>query len=288
MSLQVQAFFHQDTSTLSYLIFDEQAKEAAIIDPALDFDYAAGRTNTEFADQLIQAVRDNDLSLKWILETHAHADHLTAARHIRAELGGKIAIGAGITQVQQTFQRLFNLGDMQDVRGRDFDHLFAQGDTFTVGRFQGRVITTPGHTNDSLTYLIDGNAFVGDSLFMPDAGTARCDFPGGSAKLLFDSVQKLYALDDDTRIYVCHDYQPEGRELRYMATVGEHKASNIHISADTNVEEFVKKRQKRDKTLGMPRLIIPSIQVNIRAGELPPAEDNGVHYLKVPVNLLGK
>ncbi|ALS97877.1 MBL fold metallo-hydrolase [Lacimicrobium alkaliphilum] len=287
MSLQVQAFFHQDTSTLSYLVFDEQAREAAIIDPALDFDYAAGHTNTEFADQLIQAVKDNELSLKWILETHAHADHLTAAQHIRAQLGGKIAIGSGITKVQENFQRLFNLGDKQDVQGRDFDHLFAEGDTFTVGRFHGRVITTPGHTNDSLTYLIGGNAFVGDSLFMPDAGTARCDFPGGSAELLFESVQKLYALDDDTRIYVCHDYQPEGRSLRYVATVAEHKANNIHINKDTTVEEFVQKRNKRDKTLGMPRLIIPSIQVNIRAGELPPAENNGVHYLKVPVNLLG-
>lgn len=288
MSLKVQAFFHQDTSTLSYLIFDAEQKEAAIIDPALDFDYAAGHTSTEFADQLIQAVAEKQLTLKWILETHAHADHLTAAQHIRAKLGGKIAIGSGITKVQENFQRLFNLGDTQDVQGLDFDHLFAEGDTFSVGRFQGRVITTPGHTNDSLTYLIDGNAFVGDSLFMPDAGTARCDFPGGNAELLFESVQKLYALGDDTRIYVCHDYQPEGRELRYMATVAEHKASNIHINASTSVEEFVQKREKRDKTLGMPRLIIPSIQVNIRAGELPPAEDNGVHYMKVPVNLLGK
>lgn len=287
MSLQVQAFFHQDTSTLSYLIFDEQAKEAAIIDPALDFDYAAGHTDTAFADKLINAVEEKQLSLKWILETHAHADHLTAAQHIRAKLGGKIAIGVGITQVQRTFQGLFNLGSAQNTEGKDFDQLFAQGDTFTIGRYQGVVISTPGHTNDSLTYLIDGNAFVGDSLFMPDAGTARCDFPGGSAELLFESVQKLYALDDDTRIFVCHDYQPQGRELRYVATVAEHKANNIHINAATTVEEFVQKRQQRDKTLGMPRLIIPSIQVNIRAGALPVAEDNGIHYLKVPVNLLG-
>ncbi|MBN7824811.1 MBL fold metallo-hydrolase [Bowmanella dokdonensis] len=288
MSIQVQAFFHQPTSTLSYVIRDPQSGEAAVIDPALDFEQASGHTGTEFADQLIDYIRQHKLKLVWILETHAHADHLTAAQYIKQQLGGRIAIGRGIARVQQTFSEIFNLKDSLKADGSDFDHLFEEGDDFKLGAIRGQVLATPGHTNDSLTYLIDGNAFVGDSLFMPDAGTARCDFPGGSPELLYASVQKLYALPDDTRIYVCHDYQPGGRELKYVATVAEHKRANVHIGETTKTAEFVDKRSRRDKTLGLPRLILPSIQVNIRAGKMPPQEDNGVSYLKLPLNLLGK
>lgn len=288
MTLHVETFFHQDSSTLTYVIHDPHSLEAAIIDPALDFDYASGRSQTAFADSLIDYVEAQHLRVKWILETHAHADHLTAAQYLKSQLGGKIAIGQGIAKVQHTFQGIFNLHDSLQTDGSDFDHLFSEGDHFFLGDIQGQVLATPGHTNDSLSYVIDGNAFVGDSLFMPDAGTARCDFPGGSAALLYHSVQKLYALGDDTRIYVGHDYQPEGRALAYMATVAEHKAHNIHISSETSEADFVHKRQTRDATLAVPRLIVPSIQVNIRAGKWPAAEDNGQVYLKVPVNLLGR
>ncbi|MBT1065749.1 MBL fold metallo-hydrolase [Bowmanella sp. Y26] len=287
MALHVETFFHQDSSTLSYVIYDPHSGEAAIIDPALDFDYASGRSHTAFADSLISYVETQGLQLKWILETHAHADHLTAAQYLKSKLGGVIAIGKGIAKVQHTFQGIFNLHDSLQTDGSDFDHLFDEGDNFCLGDIQGKVLATPGHTNDSLSYVIDGNAFVGDSLFMPDAGTARCDFPGGSAALLYQSVQKLYALGDDMRIYVGHDYQPEGRALAYMATVAEHKAHNVHISSDTSEATFVHRRQSRDATLAVPRLIVPSIQVNIRAGKWPEAEDNGQVYLKVPVNLLG-
>ncbi|MDF2180084.1 MBL fold metallo-hydrolase [Aliiglaciecola sp. CAU 1673] len=286
MNLQVRAFFHTQTSTLTYVIHDPLTLEAAVIDPVLDFDGASGRSGTSFADQVIEYVLATKLHLKWILETHAHADHLTGAQHVKARLGGQIAIGCGITQVQSTFQDIFNLGDSLNTDGRDFDHLFEEGDSFSLGQIEGRVLATPGHTNDSLSYVIDGNAFVGDSLFMPDAGTARCDFPGGSARTLFQSVQKLYALGDDVRIHVCHDYQPGGREMAYVATVREHKKANIHIKADTLEQDFVQKRESRDKTLDMPKLIIPSLQVNIRAGHWPAPETNGVVYLKLPINRL--
>ncbi|GAA0365762.1 MBL fold metallo-hydrolase [Bowmanella denitrificans] len=288
MALRVDTFFHQDSSTLSYILSDPDSGEAAIIDPVLDFDYAAGRSHTAFADRLIEHVAHQNLQVKWILETHAHADHLTAAQYLKTKLGGLIAIGQGITKVQRTFQSIFNLHDSLPLDGSDFDHLFYEGDKFSLGDMQGTVLATPGHTNDSLSYVIDGNAFVGDSLFMPDAGTARCDFPGGSAALLYQSVQKLYALGDDIRIYVGHDYQPQGRALAYMATVAEHKAHNIHISAKTSEAVFVQTRQTRDVTLAVPRLIVPSIQVNIRAGKWPEPEDNGQIYLKVPVNMLGQ
>lgn len=287
MTLQVQAFFHHQTSTLTYVIHDPSTLEAAVIDPVLDFDGASGRVSTVFIDQVLDYLMAGKMQLKWILETHAHADHLTGAQHVKAKMGGRIAIGRGITQVQRTFQRIFNLGHNLDPDGRDFDHLFDDGDTFYLGQIEGRVLATPGHTNDSLSYVIDGNAFVGDSLFMPDAGTARCDFPGGSAYTLYHSVQKLYALGDHVRIYVGHDYQPNGRALAYVATVGEHKKANIHIRAGTEEQEFVQKRQQRDQSLAMPNLIIPSLQVNIRAGHWPPAEDNGVVYLKLPINRLG-
>ncbi|MDN4500799.1 MBL fold metallo-hydrolase [Alteromonadaceae bacterium BrNp21-10] len=288
MSVQVEGFYHEDTSTLSYVVFDAVSAEAAVIDPVMDFDYASGHSHFESADSLIAFLANKKLQLKWILETHAHADHLSAAQYIKQHCGGKIAIGQGIVQVQKTFADIYHLGKTLNTDGSDFDHLFNEGDTFTLGEFSGRVIATPGHTNDSLTYLIEGNAFVGDSLFMPDAGTARCDFPGGSAEVLYQSVQKLYQLPDDTRLYVSHDYQPDDRELRFVATVAEHKQSNIHISANTAVSEFSQKRQTRDATLDMPRLIIPSIQVNIRAGRFPEPEQNGVSYLKLPINYFGQ
>lgn len=288
MAIQVEAFFHQDTSTLSYIVYDQDSKEAAIIDPVLDFDYASGQTATNFAQQLLDFVSKQHLSLKWILETHAHADHLTAAQYIKQQVGGQIAIGGGITKVQDTFQKIYNLAGSIKTDGSDFDRLFSEGDTFNLGVYTGQVLATPGHTNDSLSYVIDGHAFVGDSLFMPDAGTARCDFPGGSAAILFQSVQKLYALPDDTLIYVSHDYQPNGRELAYVASVAEHKSTNVHINTNTQEAEFIQVRQTRDATLGMPHLILPSIQVNIRAGHFPDAEDNGVSYLKLPVNLVGR
>ncbi|AWL12470.1 putative metallo-hydrolase [Saliniradius amylolyticus] len=287
MTINVQHFYHEDTGTLTYVIHEPSSAEAAVIDPVLDFDYAAGRTDTTSIDAIVAYLRQNRLTLKWVLETHAHADHLTAAQHLKKQLGGTIAIGRGITQVQSTFCEVFNLGEEQDVTGRDFDHLFAEGEHFSLGSVEGQILATPGHTNDSISYVIDGNAFVGDTLFMPDAGTARCDFPGGSASLLYQSIQKLYALGDEIKIWACHDYKPEGRELRYMATVAEHKANNIHVNADTSEAAFVEKREARDATLAMPRLIVPSIQVNIRAGLLPEPESNGVRYLKVPLNHLG-
>ncbi|WP_416305893.1 MBL fold metallo-hydrolase [Neptunicella sp. SCSIO 80796] len=287
MSVQVEAFFHQHTSTLSYVVYDQDSKYAAVIDPVLDFDYASGHTDTRFAEQLLDFLDSRQLRLQWILETHAHADHLTAAQYVKAKAGGRIAIGGGITKVQSTFQKIYNLADSIQTDGSDFDLLFNEGDTFRLGNSTGQILATPGHTNDSLTYLIDGHAFVGDSLFMPDAGTARCDFPGGSAATLFQSVKKLYQLPDETLIYVSHDYQPNGRELKFVASVAEHKQANVHINAETAEAEFIQIRQTRDATLGMPNLIMPSIQVNIRAGHFPKPEDNGVSYLKLPVNGLG-
>lgn len=284
MSIQVHAFYHHQSGTLSYLLQEMNSAEAAIIDPVMDFDYSAGHSHFEFADQLVHYVQQHQLQLRWILETHAHADHLSAAQYIKQQLGGQIAIGQGITKVQQTFSEIFNLQGQLNTDGSDFDQLFNDGDEFYLGEEKGVVMATPGHTNDSLSYLIDGNAFVGDSLFMPDAGTARCDFPGGSAATLYASVKRLYQLPDTTRIYIGHDYQPNDRELRYMATVAEHKVNNIHIQADTDEQQFVAVRQKRDATLAVPDLIIPSIQVNIRAGNFPPPEDNGQLYLKVPIN----
>lgn len=285
MSLNVKPFFHQPSSTLCYVVYCSQTKQAAIIDPAYDFDYASGRVSTEFSQQIINFVKTEQLVIEWILETHAHAEHLTSAQYLKAQLGGKIAIGGGITKVQTTFKSILNLAEYQDVTGIDFDILLATDEQIQLGDYPIKIIASPGHTNDSISYLIDGNLFVGDTLFMPDAGTARCDFPGGSAAKLFDTVQSFYQLPDDTKVWVCHDYQPNGRELKYVASIAEHKQQNIHINAQTTLAEFVNKRESRDATLGMPKLIYPSIQINIRAGKMPPAEQNGTSYIKVPMKL---
>ena len=285
MSIVVKPFFHQPSSTLCYVVYCVHSKPAAIIDPAYDFDYASGTVSTEFSQSIIQFVQTEKLQVEWILETHAHAEHLTSAQYLQAQLGGKIAIGGGITKVQSTFKNILNLADYQDIEGLDFDLLLTADEHIQLGNYPIKVIASPGHTNDSVSYLIDGNLFVGDTLFMPDAGTARCDFPGGSAAKLFDTVQKFYQLPDETKVWVCHDYQPNGRELRYVANIAEHKQHNIHINSATTLAEFVAKRENRDATLGMPKLIYPSIQINIRAGKMPPAEQNGTSYIKVPMKL---
>lgn len=283
---RVLPFHHADTGTWSYLVSDPGTGAAAIIDPVLDFDAKSGRTRTDSADALIARARADGLALHWILETHAHADHLSAAPHVRRELGGRLGIGSGIREVQATFKPIFNLEPGFATDGSQFDHLFADGEAFAVGAITARVIATPGHTNDSVSYLIGEALFTGDSLFMPDGGTARCDFPGGNAGTLFRSIQRLYLLPDDTRVFVCHDYGPGGRAPACETSIGAQKAGNIHVRADTHEIDFVKLRQARDATLAMPALILPSVQVNIRAGELPPAEDNGVRYLKLPLDLL--
>lgn len=284
MAPTIKAFLHEPSSTYSYVVSDPESRRAAIIDPALDFDSNSGRSGTDSADHLIQYVRDHDLTVDWILETHAHADHISAAPHVRQQLGGRVAIGQGICEVQQRFKRLFNLEPEFPVDGSQFDHLFADNDTFRIGVLQARVIATPGHTSDSLSYLIGDAVFVGDSLFMPDGGTARCDFPGGDAHTLYRSTQRLFELPDATRVFVCHDYQPNGREPRCQSSIGEQRRDNIHVGAGTSEQAFVAMREQRDQTLPMPTLILPAIQVNIRAGHWPPAESNGTHYLKLPVD----
>ena len=282
---QIQAFFDEATNTITYLLRDPGSNACAVIDSVLDFDYASGRTDTRSADAVIQAIKDQGLDLQWILETHVHADHLSAAPYIQQALGGRIGIGARITTVQETFGKIFNEGTEFQRDGSQFDRLFVEGDTFDIGQLRGSVLHTPGHTPACLTYVIGDAGFVGDTLFMPDFGTARCDFPGGSADVMFDSVQKILALPDETRIFVGHDYKAPGRDsYAWETTVGAQKALNIHIGAGKSRAEFVALRQARDATLAMPRLIIPSLQVNMRAGQMPEPEENGVSYLKVPVN----
>ncbi|GHG69003.1 MBL fold metallo-hydrolase [Alishewanella longhuensis] len=283
-SLHIEMFFDQDSATFSYVVADLESKQAAIIDPVLNYDAAAGLVSTEDADKLLSYLQVNGWQLQWILETHAHADHLSAAHYLKQKTGASIAIGEGIRKVQQTFKVVFNIADTElQAKGDYFDKLFADNEQFTIGSLQATVVNTPGHTNDSVSYLIAGHLFVGDSLFMPDAGTARCDFPGGDAHILFRSIQRIYQLPEDTVIYMCHDYQPNGRELKYKTTVLEQKNSNIHVKADTAEADFVAKREARDKTLAVPRLIYPSVQVNIRGGQLPKAEDNGQRYIKIPL-----
>lgn len=283
---EVHAVHHEETGTFSYVVHDPACREAAIIDPVLDFDSAAARTATTTADALIEHVRALDLKVIWILETHAHADHLSAAPYLQEQLGGRIGIGRGITAVQNTFRDVLNLGDELQPDGSQFDHLFEDDERFTIGKLTARVIATPGHTSDSVTYLIGDAAFVGDSLFMPDAGTARCDFPGGDAQILWASTRRLFDLPEQTRMFMCHDYGPNGREIRWETSVGEQKKSNIHVGEGKTLDEFVVLRKARDATLGMPKLILPAIQVNIRAGRFPQAEDDGTVFLKLPVNTL--
>ncbi|MGO4909747.1 MBL fold metallo-hydrolase [Pseudorhodobacter sp. W20_MBD10_FR17] len=281
----IHAFFDEATNTLTYVVREPNGRACAIIDSVLDFDYASGRTDTRSADAVVAFIRAENLDLQWILETHVHADHLSAAPYIQERLGGKIGIGQRITVVQDTFGKVFNEGTRFQRDGSQFDKLFEQGDSFMIGQMRVDVLHTPGHTPACLTYVVGDAAFVGDTLFMPDFGTARCDFPGGSSATLFDSVQKILALPDETRIFVGHDYKAPGRdEFAWETTVGAQKTLNVHIGAGKSKEEFMAMRDARDATLAMPRLIIPSLQVNMRAGQMPEPEENGQTYLKVPVN----
>ena len=286
MHPDVTAFFDDATNTVSYVVREPEGSACAVIDSVLDFDHASGRTDTASADRIIAHVRDQGLDCQWVLETHVHADHLSAAPYVQTQLGGKIGIGANITVVQDVFGKVFNEGTEFQRDGSQFDQLFREGDSFHIGQLRGDVLHTPGHTPACMTYVIGDAAFVGDTVFMPDFGTARCDFPGGSAEELYGSIQKILALPDETRIFVGHDYKAPGRDdYAWESTVAEHKARNVHI-ADRSLDEFVKMREERDATLGMPKLIVPSIQINMRAGKIPPAEDNGTTYLKLPVNTL--
>ncbi len=283
----VKAFFDEATFTVSYVVREPHGSACAIIDSVLGFDHASGRTNTDSADRIVDYIRAGDLTVEWILESHVHADHLSAAPYLQEKLGGKIGIGDRITVVQDTFGKVFNEGTEFQRDGSQFDALFKQGDSFHIGQMRGDVLHTPGHTPACLTYVIGDAAFVGDTLFMPDFGTARCDFPGGSSETLFNSIQKILALPDDTRIFVGHDYKAPGRdEFAWETTVGEQKALNIHVGAGKKVEDFVRMRDERDATLDMPRLILPSLQVNMRAGQMPPADEKGDVFLKIPVNKL--
>lgn len=280
----VQSFFHEDTSTFTHVVYDRPGGRAAIVDPVLDFDGASGRTGTQSADEVIAFVQREQLTLDWILETHAHADHLSAAPHVKRRLGGQIAIGAPIQRVQGVFKKLFHLEEGFAADGSQFDHLFADGDTFQIGTLTATVWHVPGHTPADMAYQVGDAVFVGDTIFPPDVGTARCDFPGGDAHQLYQSVQRLLALPDDTRLFMCHDYPPTDRSPQGMCTVGQQRQRNIHVREGIDEASFVAMRQARDATLAMPRLILPSVQVNIRAGEMPPAEADGRHYLKLPIN----
>ncbi|MCE8018116.1 MBL fold metallo-hydrolase [Halomonas sp. MCCC 1A17488] len=281
----VTHFFDEPTNTFSYVVRDPDSRACAILDSVLDFDYAAGRTDTRSAEAIVAFIQREGLKVEWILETHVHADHLSAAPYLHGKLGGKTGIGARITVVQEVFGKAFNAGTEFARDGSQFDRLFEEGDTFAIGNLEGRVLHTPGHTPACLTYVIGDAAFVGDTLFMPDYGTARCDFPGGDARTLYQSIQKVLALPGETRLFLCHDYRaPEREAYQHETTVAEQRAHNVHVHEGISEEEFVRMRTERDATLDMPRLILPSVQVNMRAGHMPPPEDNGQVYLKVPIN----
>ena len=286
-AITTHAFFDPGTWTVTYVLADTGSGRAAIIDPVLDYDFKSGRTSTTSADQVLAYVADRGLHIDWILETHAHADHLSAAHYLRDRVGGRIGIGENITGVQSTFKAIFNMERSFLPDGSQFDHLFKDGETFMIGDAQATAMWVPGHTPADMAYLIDGSVFVGDTLFMPDVGTARADFPGGDAHRLYQSIHKLLALPAQTKIFVCHDYAPESRAAAWQSTVGEQRAKNIHVHDGISEDAFVAMRSARDATLGMPTLILPAIQVNVRAGEMPPPEANGVVYLKIPVNTLG-
>jgi glyoxylase-like metal-dependent hydrolase (beta-lactamase superfamily II) len=283
----VKAFFDEATFTISYVVSDPATKKAAIVDSVLDYDPKSGRTTTDSADAVIAYVREQGLDVDWILETHVHADHLSAAPYLKEQLGGSLAIGRNITVVQNVFGKVFNAGTEFERDGSQFDHLFEDGEQFAIGSIQAKAMHTPGHTPACMTFVIGDAGFVGDTIFMPDFGTARCDFPGGDAAQLYESIQKIFALPDETRLFMCHDYKAPGRdEYAWETTVGEEKARNIHVGAGSSQDSFVKMRTARDATLDMPVLILPSVQVNMRAGEMPPPEDNGVRYMKIPINAL--
>ncbi|UIN23705.1 MBL fold metallo-hydrolase [Herbaspirillum frisingense] len=286
--LHIEGHFDPATSTVSYIVLDRSTGQCALLDSVLDYDPKSGRTATASADLLIRRVQELGASVQWILETHAHADHLSAAPYLKRKLGGRIAIGEHIRQVQGVFGKLFNAGGDFARDGSQFDHLFADGERFQIGELHARVMHTPGHTPACITYVVEEAgevaAFVGDTLFMPDYGTARCDFPGGNARTLFRSIHEVLSLPAHTRIYLCHDYPPNGRALQFETTVAEERQNNIHVRDGISEEEFVTMRSARDATLGMPVLLLPSVQVNMRAGQLPPPEDNGVRYLKIPLD----
>ena len=281
-----EAFFDPKTYTVTYVVWDPSTRHAAVIDPVLDYDCKSGHTGTASADQVLACVAENALQVDWILETHAHADHLSGARYLQQRLGGKVAIAENIRLVQATFKKLYNLerGFLPD--GSQFDHLFKDGETFMIGGVEATAMLVPGHTPADMAYLIGGSVFVGDTLLMPDVGSARADFPGGDAHQLYGSMRRLLALPPETTMYVCHDYPPATREARWKTTVAEQKVHNIHVRDGIGEDEFVTMRQARDATLDVPRLILPSIQVNVRAGHLPPADENGVSYLRIPLNAL--
>lgn len=292
---QIRSFFDPATATVTHVVSCPATRRAAIVDPVLDYDPKSGRTSRANADEVIAYVREAGLTVDWLLETHAHADHLSAAPYLQAELGGRIAIGAHIAQVQAVFRRVFHDDDIP-LQGQPFDHLFQDGDAFSIGQLPVRVMHTPGHTPACLTYLVEGDdgidAFIGDTLFMPDYGSARCDFPGGDAATLYRSVRTLLSLPPQTRLHLCHDYPPtgpDGRPLRapkWVCTVAEQRAANVHLHDGVAEADFVAMRHKRDATLAMPVLLLPSIQVNVRAGRMPAAESDGRHYLKIPVDVL--
>ena len=285
MGPDITAFFDAATNTISYIVCDPNGSACAVIDSVLDFDFASGRTDTRSADKLINFVKEKKLDVQWLLESHVHADHLSAAPYIQMKVGGKIGIGSHITDVQETFGKIFNEGTEFQRDGSQFDKLFVEGDTFHIGQLRGDVLHTPGHTPACMTYVIGDAAFVGDTLFMPDFGTARCDFPGGSSENLFSSIQKILSLPDATRIFVGHDYKAPGREhYAWETTVGEQKKKNIHIKSGKSKEDFVKLRDERDAKLAMPKLIVPSLQINMRAGNMPEPDEQGDVFLKVPIN----
>ena len=286
MNPEVKSFFDPATSTFTHVIYDAPGGTAAVVDSVLDYDPKSGRTSTKSADEVLAFLAGERLRLAWILETHAHADHVSAAQYLREKLGGRIAIGASIRTVQQVFAKVFNLESSFRTDGSQFDQLFAEGDSFEVGKLTARVMAVPGHTPACVAYLVGDALFVGDTIFAPDVGSARCDFPGGDARVLYKSVRRLLELPPATRIFLCHDYPPAGREVTAMTTVAAEREANIHLHDGISEEAYVEMRTKRDATLAMPVLILPSVQINIRAGRLPPAEANGVPYLKIPVNAL--
>jgi glyoxylase-like metal-dependent hydrolase (beta-lactamase superfamily II) len=284
MRPDINPFRHEPTGTWSYLVTDPRSRMSAIIDPVLDFDAKSGKGSTTTADAIAAFVRAQSLTNLWILETHAHADHLSAAPYLQAAVGGQIAIGQGIRDVQKAFREILNLEPEFPVDGRQFDKLLADGDEFHIGSLPIRVIATPGHTSDSLSYLVGDAVFVGDSIFMPDGGTARCDFPGGDAKLLYASIRRLYDLPASTRVFVCHDYKPGGREAQCETTIAAEREANIHLRDGVSEDEFTEMRRRRDAGLEMPALLYPAVQFNIRGGRPPPAESNGRSYLKLPLS----
>jgi glyoxylase-like metal-dependent hydrolase (beta-lactamase superfamily II) len=279
----VKAYFDEATFTISYVVSDPETARAAVIDSVLDFDPTSGRTSTTSADQVVTYVNENDLTVDWILETHVHADHISGAPYLKEKLGGRTGIGAGVTAVQNEFKPVFNLADLA-TDGSQFDQLFSDGDTIEIGNISGRVIATPGHTPACVTFVIGDSAYVGDTLFMPDFGTSRTDFPGGSAQQLYGSIQKILALPDSTRLFMCHDYKAPGRDVyAWETTVAAQRDSNIHINKNVSEKEFVALREGRDSQLGMPKLLLPAIQVNMCGGQMPEPEDNGIRYLKIPL-----